>query len=367
MGLQMASEKVKLAWVDFETNAPETFRQLWNQQDFADVTLATEDGHQVLAHKIILSSSSNFFRNVLLRNPHKNPLLYLQGVQHNELLEVLKYIYLGQSDVEMEAVEAFLSLGNQLQIKGLIDESNHDEEESSNWEEPSSEEINVYNYLHLQLEKQPNSKVQEGPTYKQKQDEDVKITKDEVSNKNNHQPKNDKEEEDLKIDKNFAVSLKFDPLELIDENTELKKLECQICRQVFKMERDYKRHISSPHNVHCDECEETFSGKYWLYRHKKYVHAEVMYHCNACDKQYKRKSGLKEHKAIVHDKIMFPCKLCDFVGRRKDFLDQHFQSIHCGDPFTCSECDFTSVLRVTLSEHQKKSHGRLFCNCDICD
>ena len=79
----MTSEKVNLAWVDFESSAPETFKQLWCQLDFADVTLATEDGHQVLAHKLILGSSSQFFRKNLLKNPHKTPLLYLQGVRHS--------------------------------------------------------------------------------------------------------------------------------------------------------------------------------------------------------------------------------------------------------------------------------------------
>jgi len=122
----MTSEHVQLAWADFESKAPETFKQLWDQQDFADVTLATEDGHQVLAHKLILSSSSQFFRNLLLRNPHKNPILCLLGIKQKDLLQILKYIYLGQTDVEVENVETFLDIGKQLHIKGLLhDESAH--------------------------------------------------------------------------------------------------------------------------------------------------------------------------------------------------------------------------------------------------
>ena len=69
----MGDVKVILSWNEFATNAPKTFKQLWREQDFTDVTLATEDDQQIKAHKVILSSSSDFFRNLLLRNPHPNP------------------------------------------------------------------------------------------------------------------------------------------------------------------------------------------------------------------------------------------------------------------------------------------------------
>ena len=53
-------------------------------QDFTDVTLATEDDKQIIAHKVIVSSGSEFFRNLLIKNPHKNPLTYLKGIKHDE-------------------------------------------------------------------------------------------------------------------------------------------------------------------------------------------------------------------------------------------------------------------------------------------
>ena len=111
-----------MACADFKSNATDTFKQLWHQQDFADVTLATEDGHQVLAHRLILSSSSQFFRVIFLRNPHKNPVLYFLGIKQKELLGVLEYVYLGEADIGVEEVETFLNVGKQLQIKGLFHE-----------------------------------------------------------------------------------------------------------------------------------------------------------------------------------------------------------------------------------------------------
>ena len=77
----MNENTMEMRWDQFETNAPNTFRKLWNDQDFADVTLATADHQQIRAHKLILSSCSEFFRNIFVKNPHQNPLTLPKGYQ----------------------------------------------------------------------------------------------------------------------------------------------------------------------------------------------------------------------------------------------------------------------------------------------
>ena len=49
------SEKLCLQWNDFKANAIAAFGSLRDDTDFADVTLACEDGNQVEAHKVILA------------------------------------------------------------------------------------------------------------------------------------------------------------------------------------------------------------------------------------------------------------------------------------------------------------------------
>jgi hypothetical protein len=88
-----------LSWNHFETNTTNTFRQQWNNLDFADVTLANVDYLQIRAHKMILSSCSPLFKNILMKNPHKNPLIYLKDIRYRELDMVMKFIYLGPCDV----------------------------------------------------------------------------------------------------------------------------------------------------------------------------------------------------------------------------------------------------------------------------
>ena len=75
------SEKLCLKWNDFQENVNVAFRSSREDNEFADVTLACEDVHQIEAHKVFLAASSPFFQNLLRRNKHPLPLIYMRGVK----------------------------------------------------------------------------------------------------------------------------------------------------------------------------------------------------------------------------------------------------------------------------------------------
>jgi len=114
----MSSEKFCLRWNDFETNISGAFRELRDDKDFFDVTIACED-EQMQAHKVILSACSPFFRNILRRNQHQHPLLYLKGVKYTDLQSVLNFMYHGEVNVAQEELNSFLSVAEDLRVKGL--------------------------------------------------------------------------------------------------------------------------------------------------------------------------------------------------------------------------------------------------------
>jgi len=114
----MASEKFCLRWNDFETNISVAFRELREDKDFFDVTLACDD-QQMQAHKVILSACSPFFRSVLKKNPHAHPLLYLKGVKYVDLVAVLNFMYHGEVNVAQEELNSFLAVAEELKVKGL--------------------------------------------------------------------------------------------------------------------------------------------------------------------------------------------------------------------------------------------------------
>ena len=72
-------EKLCLQWNDFNENLGSSFRDLRGDKELTDITLACEDGKQVEAHKVILSASSPFFKNILKRNKHTHPLIFIEG------------------------------------------------------------------------------------------------------------------------------------------------------------------------------------------------------------------------------------------------------------------------------------------------
>ena len=113
------SEKFCLRGVDFQENVNTAFRDLREDSEFTDVTLACEDGYQVEAHKVILAASSAFFRNLLIRNKHSNQLIYMRGMESNDLLSILDYLYFGEAYIHQQNLNSFLTIAEELKLKGL--------------------------------------------------------------------------------------------------------------------------------------------------------------------------------------------------------------------------------------------------------
>ena len=113
------SEKLCLQWNDFKENAISAFGNLRKDADFTDVTLACEDGKQVEAHKVILAASSPFFQNLLRRNKHPHPLIYMRGVKSDDLLAIVDFLYRGEANVLQDNLDSFLGIAEELQLKGL--------------------------------------------------------------------------------------------------------------------------------------------------------------------------------------------------------------------------------------------------------
>ena len=112
-----------LKWNGFQESASLAFTNLRVNAEFADVTLACEDGPGVEAHKLVLASASPFFENLLRRSNHPHPLIYLRGVKCSDLSALLDFIYQGEAKVHQRNLEAFLALAQELQLTGLTNGS----------------------------------------------------------------------------------------------------------------------------------------------------------------------------------------------------------------------------------------------------
>ena len=85
----------------------------------SDVTLVSDDLQQFQAHKYILGIFSPVLKNILLTNPHPNPMIYLQGIKGKDLHNILEFIYHGNSLVDNSAMDRLSQAAEDLQIKQL--------------------------------------------------------------------------------------------------------------------------------------------------------------------------------------------------------------------------------------------------------
>ena len=106
------SEKLCLQWNDFQNIVSSAFGDLRDDHDLTDVTLACEDGMQVEAHKVVLASASPFFLEVLKRNKHPHPLIYMKGIRSDNLMAMVEFFYKGEANVFQENLDTFLALAD---------------------------------------------------------------------------------------------------------------------------------------------------------------------------------------------------------------------------------------------------------------
>ena len=124
----MVDMKIELSRGDFSLYTVRTMQSMFEEDAFTDITLASEDNKQIKAHKSVLSSGSNFFRDIILQNPHPHPLIYLR-LPYGHLVSLVRFMYLGQCEVEQTDIDDFLENAKHLKVAGLCMEIETDVKE----------------------------------------------------------------------------------------------------------------------------------------------------------------------------------------------------------------------------------------------
>merc|ERR1712179_659961 len=123
------------------------FKDLYDDQNFTDVTLATNDGENVKAHRNIICSISPVFKAILLSSNKMQPIIYLRGIANQSLRYLIRFIYLGQVEVFQEHLEDFMETAKELQIEGLcgydIDNSDNSRNSLNNKVETVDTEVSI--------------------------------------------------------------------------------------------------------------------------------------------------------------------------------------------------------------------------------
>ena len=267
-----SSEKLCLQWNDFQNIVSSAFGDLKDDPDLTDVTLACEDGKQVEVHKVVLASTSPFFKDLLKRNRHPHPLIYMRGIKSDVLMAMVEFFYKGEANVFQENLDTFLALADEMRLKGL---SRTDEQQ----------ETEGHPQIDRNLKRIFESPMLVQPTHKKETDKGKET-------KQQHSPK---------IFSETAVALN-DSVEDVD----LEMLDEQIRSMMEKGEKKISYKVKGKvrfetSNV-CKVCGE--EGKMAVIQaHIEAKHITGITHtCDICGNSAKTKNSLQAHKSTYHRK-----------------------------------------------------------------
>ena len=236
-------EKFCLKWNDFQSNVIQSFQKLRLEEDIADVTLMGDDHHPILAHKVVLSSCSEYFKNVFYKSKTKHtvPVLCILGLNHDDLKNVLDYIYNGELQIYQEELDRFLTIAERLKLEGLISPGELESTDGKLEDKTCIDAENSKDVYDLMSSKQK-------PEYDE--NKTVLIQSENLSNK----------ELNEKLNELFTENI---PGEYI----------CNFCHKVVKGVKN-KSHMRDHVEVHVDG---------------------LQFSCNFCTKSYRSRSVLRSH------------------------------------------------------------------------
>jgi len=107
-----------LRWNDHNASLISVFHQLCQDNQFTDVTLATET-ESFQAHKLILSACSPYFKKLFTQNPCKHPIIFLKDIPESHMKLLLEYMYRGSISVKQHELKEILHTASCLKIRGL--------------------------------------------------------------------------------------------------------------------------------------------------------------------------------------------------------------------------------------------------------
>ncbi|XP_037807982.1 modifier of mdg4-like isoform X6 [Lucilia sericata] len=156
-------EQFSLCWNNFNSNLSAGFHESLCRGDLVDVTLAAE-GQFVKAHRLVLSVCSPYFRKMFTQMPaNQHAFVFLKDVSHTALKDLIQFMYCGEVNVKQEALPAFISTAEALQIKGLTDS---DPPQSQTPPEPSTPTPQIQQQQQIQTSPRVRQRTSTARSYK---------------------------------------------------------------------------------------------------------------------------------------------------------------------------------------------------------
>eukprot|EP00092_Neocalanus_flemingeri_P061187 GFUD01073516.1.p1 GENE.GFUD01073516.1~~GFUD01073516.1.p1 ORF type:complete len:249 (+),score=58.57 GFUD01073516.1:92-838(+) len=238
---------------------------------------------------------SSFFHKILLKNPHQHPLIYLKGIKRSDLESIINFIYMGETEIGREDLERFMTSAKELEIQGLIED-----------EENEQERILIDDKSETEAKRERN-----------------KIKSDQKDGKSV-----------LKVVDADNITDEYECFDFLDVKTE-ESDECEMDENSSdntNLESSFGDHSfvtemqsDGSEIFNCNQCDKKLpmNKRRNIKKHLAKHQAQQIRQCDECDKQCNSNEALKYHKQSVHDGIRFPCDHCDHKARTPQGLKKH--------------------------------------------
>ena len=289
----MNQERNSLTWHTYSDHLRSMMKELMTTDEFADVTLVTDDKQHIKVHKNILSLCSPVFRDMLQKDRNSNPIIFLRGVHFSEIESIMQYIYLGEATFNMERMDEFLAVAKSLEIKELCNAG-----ETTN-----------------ELDDGPSTS---GPEISSEKLEDKNLTSNnigEICNINsiyNIYPDGDSKPSPQNLsqaDKCLASTAVTEPTGQVKQESKRAPLLVDV-------------------NTLCKLCDKAYSSTWALKEHNQSAHQGVKYGCDHCKYKSTSQGNLRKHILSKHEGAKYSCDQCDYVSSWKQGLCLHKTRIH---------------------------------------
>ena len=348
------------------------------------------DGKQVMVHRIILSSNSIFFKNLLVSSKHNHPIIHLTGIKHRYLEMVLKLIYLGQCHIGQEDLKEFLSTGKELGLDELIEEINIEKVPKLTTmsskdpylidilEKRNSLEKNKVQLFEISINTQIHKPIPENFSPAGKL-ESVSKMEDCLSQKFKEQHLSD-----IQNPNNLETTLVLQKAQYLTDSSKFEEhfekfeecvtqeLQEHICEETSCKAKTYEACTNSSRKkfalnkmIYSADTNKDTSNE----PKKKKRKQKGNYECETCNIYFTRKFNLDKHNQSKHEVAKLMCGQCSYKTSIHELLKRHKQSRHDGVKLFCDQCDFHTYLPDYLKGHIKrhKLNKQAKQVCDQCN
>ena len=367
----MEEEDFKLSWSSYSEHVSGMLSHFLSSNLYADVTLVCADKTKLEAHRLVLSMCSNFFKDILSFETEGKLIIYLKGIDGQEMQSILQFMYIGETTFPQSRTSQFLKVASDFELKALF--KTEDDHSSQSFVQDSELGTNIG-----------------------KNDENMERNLDMhvVENAKDNYCASEKKDEDKK-----QKLVEYMPAK------ESNILHCLSCNLPFNSRTSLKQHCSKEHkfpNV-CIRCGFQATSKKNLKNHQKLEHKFLS--CNKCEYLGPNKHKLLIHEVDAHQHKQFQCDLCSWSGLRRQFykhksinhdgkkisnihgtpfvtesdLKKHGEG-HIKDKIACNDCEFTCYSSSNLESHKLFKHligpkfeqkvsdsGKLLYSCKECN